>query len=477
MKFIIKKQNVVRFLMVSILLVLIPVQAFCITARQEEELSREFMKYILQHAEFIEDPVIVDYVNSVGKKIVSTLPSPTFEYRFYILNDYTYNAFASPAGQIFINSGLFEAMDNEEELAGILGHEIAHVACRHISEKIERAKKISLVTLAGLAAGIFLGAGSAATAGSALTIGSMAAGQSIALAYSRNDEIQADQMGLKYLKKAGYNGSGLLSSLKKIRNKQWFGSKNIPTYLTTHPAVEDRIAYIGGVLEENPELKNRKSNKPDHGFAVAHTRLIAMYGDKQTGLKKFKADIDKYPESLIAHYGYGLILARTGNRKDAVAHLKIALEKNAFDPDLLRDIGRIYFLDGQYLKALNSLNGALCMAPDDPETLFFLGRTQTQLGKLDNAILTFKKLLAKNPDYTRALFFLGNSYGKSGRLAEAHYYLGIYYQEKENHKNAEFHLKKALEKTSDQDKKTEIEERLEQVNKRSVKKKQDESKS
>ncbi len=467
MKLITRKYIVIIILIASML---IPNQAFSITVKQEEELSHEFMKYILKHAELIEDPLIVNYLNKVGKRIISALPPQPFTYHFYIIKDDVYNAFASPAGHIFINSGLFEAMDNEEELAGILGHEIAHVVCRHISQKIERSKKIGLATLAGIAAGIFLGTGGAAAGAGAVTIGSMAAGQSIALAYSREDEMQADQLGLKHLTKAGYSGRGLLSALKKIRTRQWFGSKQIPTYLTTHPAVEDRIAYIGTWLEDNTKPESRTSAKACYDFEIAHTKLIAMYGDERTALRKFQVYIDKHPESPTAHYGYALILARTGNRKDAIAHLKTALEKKAFDPNILRDLGRIYFLDGLYPEALNSLKGAACIAPDDPETLFFIGRTQIELGKLNEAVSTFEKLIAKNPDYTPALYFLGNVYGKLGKFEDAHYFLGIYYKNKEDYKNALFHLNRALKKTVDPDKKSKIKKLLKEISKKAVEK-------
>ncbi len=460
MKLITRKYIVIIILIAGML---IPNQVFSITVKQEEELSREFMKYVLKHVELIEDPVIVNYVNNVGKRIISVIPPQPFTYHFYIIKDDVYNAFASPAGHIFINSGLFEAMDNEEELAGILGHEIAHVVCRHISQKIERSKKIGLATLAGIAAGIFLGTGGAAVGASAVTIGSMAAGQSIALAYSREDEMQADQLGLKHLTKAGYSGLGLLSVLKKIRSRQWFGSKQIPTYLTTHPATEDRIAYIGSWLENNTKSESRTSSKACYDFTIAHTRLVAMYGDERAALRKSQIHIDKHPENPMAHYGYALILAKIGNRKDAIAHLKTALEKKAFDPNILRDLGRIYFLDGRYPEALNSLKGAAGMVPDDPETFFFIGRTQIELGKLKEAISTFEKLIAKNPDYTPALYFLGNTYGKLGELEEAHYFLGIYYKNNQNYKNALFHLNRALKTIIDPGKRSKIEELLKEI--------------
>lgn len=461
----IKKLIIIYSLVTFIAFIGLPKEAECITVKQEEELSRKVMKVVQKHFEFVEDPLIVNYVNKVGKNIISALPPQPFTYKFYIIKEDVYNAFATPGGNIFINSGLFEAMDNENELAGILGHEIAHVVCRHISQKIERSKKIGLGTLAGIAAGIFLGAGGAATAASAVSIGSMAAGQSIALAYSREDEIQADRLGLKYTTKAGYSATGLLAILNKIRSRQWFGSKQIPSYLTTHPAVEDRIVYISSWIESNEKKTGQTSIKASHNFEIAHTRIISIYGDEDRALRKFKADVRNHPSNPMAHYGYGLILARTGNRKDAISHLKTALKKAAFDPNILKDLGRIYFLDGRYPEAYSALNSAISLIPNDSETLFFLGRTQIGLGKPDKAVLTFEKLISINPDYTQALYFLGEICGKLEKLDKAHYYLGMYYKNKTEYKNARFHLYRALKKIKDQEKRLKIEKMLEEIRK------------
>jgi len=445
--------------------VFIPKAALSITAAEEEELSREFMKVILKSVKFVEDPVIVNYVNKVGEKIVSVLPPQPFIYRFYIIKEDVYNAFATPAGHIFIYSGLIAAMDNEEELAGIIGHEIAHVLCRHISQKIDRSKKISIATLAGIAAGILLGAEGAGEVGSAVVMGSMAAGQSMTLAYSREDERQADQIGLKYLTKASYSGYGLLTMLSKIRSKHWFGTDQVPAYLTTHPAPEERLAYIGTWLE-----KNRKKPPPletdSSEFKRVNTRLVALYGDETVALRKYKSAVTKNPKNSMANYGYGLVLARIGNRKDAAVYIKKALEREAFNPEFLVALGRIYFLDGQYQKALTILESAVSIAPDDPEGLFYVGRTQMELGRFKDAESTLTILTKKHPDYKPGFYFLGNTYGRQGKLADAHYTLGLYYTKKREHQNAVVHFEKALEKTTDPYRREEIKKLLKKVSSR-----------
>jgi len=444
-----------------------PQSAFGITLQEEEELSREFIKVVLTHYEIIDDPLIVNYVNEVGNKIISVLPPQPFSYHFYVIKEDVYNAFAIPAGHIFINSGLFEAMESEEELAGILSHEIAHVVCRHISKKIERAQKINMATLAGVAAGMLLGAAGGGAAASAVTMGSMAAGQSMNLAYSREDERQADQIGLHIERKAGYNGEGLMDVLEKIRSKRWFDTNQIPSYLQTHPGAEERMAYIDTWLEKH---KEKTAPTDPYNFERAHTRLVAVYGDKSTALTRFKSAVKRNPDNPLTHYGYGLVLEREGDHKAAVEQLKAALGKRAFDPFILKDLGLIYFNDGQYEEAFRILEGAASIISNDPEILFYLGRTQVELGRLMDAVATFEALISKKYNYPRAFYFLGETYGKLGKIGDAHYNLGIYYEKKGDLKNAAFHLKKGLEHMDDPGKRAVIENMLKDIKGKQIEK-------
>jgi predicted Zn-dependent protease len=457
---VVRKACLFCVVLIFIVNILMPKGGLCITIQEEEEMSREVMKAIRKHYVLIHDPLIVTYINQMGQKIVSSLPPQPFEYHFYVIKNHEYNAFATPAGHVFVNSGLMEAMENEEELAGILSHEIAHVVCRHISQKIDRAQKIGIATLAGVAAGILLGVGGSASAANAVTMGSTAAGQSVELAYSREDEFQADQLGLVCLTKAGFDGEGMLSMLKKLWNRRWFGPDQIPTYLTTHPATEERMANIDTWLAQH---KNNEVPHDAYNFSKVLARLIAVYGDKEVALRKFEAEVENHPEDPLAHYGYGLILARTGDRKNAIDHLKKALVKNAFDPYMLKDLGQIYFLDGRYQDALNTLESAASISASDPEVFFYIGRTQMELGQLHTAAVTFEKLIEKDDDYPRAFYSLGETYGKLGRLDLAHYCLGVYYKKKEDVKNAVFHLTRALELMKDPDKREKIETMLKEI--------------
>jgi predicted Zn-dependent protease len=457
-------RNIMRGLL-AVLLIVFPSTARSITIQEEEELRQKFMMEINAHYEIIHDSVISDYVNNIGEKILAIIPTQPFQYRFYVIKEDVYNAFAGPGGRIFINSGLFEALENEDEIAGIIAHEISHVVCRHISQQMDQSKKVGLGALAGIAAGVLLGATGAGSVGSAAALGSIAAAQSLILSHSREDEMQADQRGVEFLVQAGYNPKGLMTSLTKIRSKQWFGKDQVPTYLMTHPAVEDRMSYLSAWIDANPSRLDRLPRRSNTTFDWVHTRLTGMYGPEKEVLKIFNAWATREPDNPMALYGDGLILTRTSNRHAAVERFRAALTQRAFDPILLMEIGRTYFLDGRYSEAIGILQSVLDLSPDQTEALFYAGRSYMELGKFQDASRMLESLLHTTPDYPDAMFYLGSTYGSLGRTSEACYFLGLYYFTRGNFRNAVLQLEKALETTSDPQKKADIEKILEAAKK------------
>lgn len=454
-----------RIIVTALLLVLaadwtIPVRASAITIREEEELGREFMIEARKRFRFIEDPYIVDYVNGIGQKILAKMPPQPFHYHFYVIRQEVHNAFAAPAGHIFINTGLITAMKSEDELAGILAHEIVHVASRHISQKIARSGKLSLGALAGMMAGIFLGvSGAGSAAANALSFGSIAATQAAELSYSRQDEMQADELGIQYLTRVGYDGKGLLTILKTIRDNQWFGTDQIPSYLMTHPAVEDRIAYLDTWIASRPEAAKRKPS-PNEEFARVRTRLIAAYGDEKIALRTMRAEFEANPEDSVVRHGYGIALARNDAPDKGAEHVRAALRHRPFDPVMLKDLGEIEFMAGNYPAALKALTSSASIAPTDHETLYLLGRTELALDRYEDASEHLKALVEKRPDYKPGIYYLGEAYGKAGKLDLAHYHLGVYYQKRGDFKNALFHLKRVIKLSRDPARRSEAEESI-----------------
>ncbi len=445
--------------------------AYGLTIKEEKELAKEYIKVLRRHLNLIDDPIIVDYVNQIGQQILSKMPPQPFEYNFYVIDEEVFNAFATPGGHIFVFTGLIAAMDREEQLAGLLAHEIGHVKSRHISEKIERAGNLNKAAYAGMLAGMLLGLAGAPEAGQALMMGSTAGVQTMMLAYSRGDESEADQLGLNSMYRAGYDGTGMVEMFEIMRSKQWFGADDIPTWVMTHPAVDERIVYV----RNRVEAYNRKYGQPEPvdpmPFVRVHTRLVTKYGDPKIALNRFRKAYEEDPSDPIRNFQYGLILARVDQRAKAIEHLNKALEAYPLDASILGALGTVYFQDGQYEKAQTMLQGAVGAAPRDAEYRFYLGRIQQEMGQYNEAIATFRAILVYHPRHLPTHFFLGKAYSQMGRRGDAFFHLGLYYYGKGQRKKAAFQLEKALSMTDDAKRRQEIQKLLANLDEAAKKKK------
>ena len=416
---------------------------FGLTIKEEKELGDKFILEMFAHLEIIDDPVICSYVDKVGRQVLKAVGDQPFEYHFYVVNEHVFNAFAGPGGHIFINSGLLAAMDTEDELAGILAHEIAHVSSRHISEKIARQSKIQLATLAGMLAGVFLGA-------MPLAVISPAVGTSTVLAYSREDERQADEVGIKYLSDAGYNAAGLLSGLKKIRKAQWFGPDDVPGYLMTHPAVDERLSYLDTWLAVHPDQAKKRSEHR-YKFNKIRARTIALYGDKDHALKQLGELVKILPDDPYALYGLGLIQGRMNHNKKAITSLRRAIELRPFDLDILIALGQAYLQNNRLKEAARLFESAVKKNPEKALGQFYLGRVRLVQGNLPVAEKHLRKALSLMPNNNKALYFMGKVLGKEGKNAEAHFFLGLFNLRQQDKKNAVWHLNHALELVKNDD--------------------------
>ncbi len=177
-------------------------------------------------------------------------PTP-FEFKFYVVNGLDPNAFAIPGGYIFVTTGLLVLAENEQEVAGVLSHEIAHVTQRHISLMIERSTRLNIASMAAILAAMLAGRGGTGSQAAA-AMASATAG-ALQLKYTREMETDADQNGLHYLIKAGYDPNGLISFLNKIQRMSLAIAPNIPQYLLTHPALESRISLMENLLRMGPK--------------------------------------------------------------------------------------------------------------------------------------------------------------------------------------------------------------------------------
>lgn len=206
----------------------------------------------------VEDPALRQYLTDIGQSMVPYTEGdyPSLPWEFYFLDSDVINAFALPGGKVFMSRGLAEIMDNEAQFAAVVGHEMGHVTARHINDRV--ANQMAIQGL-GIGAVILAGQGAGAWAAEATNIVVGSAGQGFMLKFSRDDELEADRLGVRYMTKVGYDPLGA----KQMQQNLGAASQGAPPeILSTHPASSTRISQMNKLLEgeygytqNNPEYQ------------------------------------------------------------------------------------------------------------------------------------------------------------------------------------------------------------------------------
>jgi predicted Zn-dependent protease len=417
-------------------------RAAYLSPKEETELGERFLASISSQYEFADYPYIIQYVNELGTYIGSHIEVPYFPLKFYVIKDSTVNAFAAPAGHVFFFSGLIGILDDADELASILAHELGHVSARHLASRIDRSQKIGLATLAGMLAGILVGG----DVGGALMTGSVAAGIQAELGYSREDERQADQLGFKYTQLSGFDPAGMLTALQKIQRENWYGSQEIPAYLLTHPGAPERMATIESMLRGYEKMPDHETTKKLRSFfPIFQTMVIALCLDKEQAARELEKRLRNDSGSDTAHYGLGLILQREGKLTEALEHFKIAGRKNTNSIPVMFSLAETYQMLGEYEDSVSVLRKALELSPKDKEILFLLALSLQELEQYTQASEIYERLTFLPPVKDMVYYNLGIVYGREGKLPLAHYNLGIYFSKLRSREKALFHFEKAKE--------------------------------
>jgi predicted Zn-dependent protease len=425
------------------------------TVKEEQELGDKLALEIQQKLDMVSDPLVREYVNEIGRHIIEAAQDRRFDYRFYVVKEQEPNAFAIPGGHIFITSGLIRLVDTEDELAGVIGHETGHSVLRHIDKAMDRAKRISLVTLAAVIAGAFLSkdAKGAAT----LTTGAMAMAQSLMLKYTRENEVEADQKGMKYLTDAGYDSQALVTFLKKIYRWQRFTSPDVPTYLSTHPGVDSRISYLSDTFLTAP--KSLTPHPPPAGdLKKLQIRLSLNEKGGAEGINTYSSLLREKPGDTNNLYGLGISYVMVGRANEAITTLSKALKVSPQDEYIMRELGIAYFQAQEVDKALDVLQAASGAFPHDTNLLYYLAQGYQVKGRWDQALSYYQRVLELNPQRVEIHHNLGVVYDKKGFLGPAHEHFGLYFKEKGERETALFHFRKALEHTQDGRKRRQLEE-------------------
>lgn len=217
-------------------------QLLLISEGQEMALGLQSAQDVLKKEKESTDTLQVERVKRVGQRIAAAANRPDYKWEFHVIEKDTVNAFCLPGGKVFFYTGILNLTTSNDELAAVMGHEVAHALLRHGGERMSVALMTQLGgSAASIALGTAVGPGASQVFGQVYGIGSQVG---VTLPHSRSQESEADEVGMILAAKAGYEPSGALSLWRKMDAYAKSKGQNVPSFLSTHPTTTDRIAAI-----------------------------------------------------------------------------------------------------------------------------------------------------------------------------------------------------------------------------------------
>jgi len=392
---------------------------------REAQLGRGVMLQLRNAGVVVDDPQLTEYLSSLGSQLASRANNGDFQFHFFFVKDDQINAFALPGGYVGVNSGLLLATNNENELAGVLAHEVSHVTQRHIARAMYDNERVSIVSMAAMLAAILLGAAGGGGHGDAMAgviAGTQGLTQQHQINFTRGNEIEADRVGMDLLSSAGFDPNGMASFFEEIGKRYGAQEQYIPALLQSHPVTTERIAEARARARQLPQTKHPDS--PGYGLARARMQVLsAPTPEAAFALYKDQGDSNNPADR------YGLALSQMRMNLNDNAE-RIMRDLSAEYPTVIAyRIGRAEALmgGGSTEEALGYYKDAERLFPRNvPLTISYADAliAAGQAAAAHSLLLDLLNNVEPTPEQLRLIARAANAEGDVG---DAYYYMSYYY--------------------------------------------------
>jgi predicted Zn-dependent protease len=415
------------------------------TPKRERELGRSFMRYVRKTQKVMDDPVLTDYIQTLGDRLVNASSSGGTPFHFFLVDDPRINAFAGPGGYIGVYTGLLLTTETESELAAVMGHEIAHVTQQHLMRAWETTSNMSIPNAAILLAAAVLGATVGGDAAAAAAIGGQAAMIQQQINFTRANEKEADRIGIEILAQSGFEPRAMPAFFSRMGKANRIYATKLPEFLRTHPVTNSRTADALGRAEQFPY----RQTPEDLRYHLTRTNLVQRRIEQpEDAIRELTLMLEdgRFRNEAAVRYGIALAQIRARQFRDAAGQLDGLLAER---PDQLEFVVARAIVDaqtGEANAALRRLKDALTRVPGSLALNLAYAETALAAGKPSTALDALKGFLAYRDDEPRVYKLLSQAAGEMDKQGLGHEYLAEYYFLQGQLKRAELQLEIALKR-------------------------------
>ncbi|WP_338574102.1 M48 family metallopeptidase [Erwinia billingiae] len=305
---------------------------------QEMQMGDFYVRQLRGSAPLINDPLLNDYINQLGQRLVAHAWSVKTPFHFFLIRNDEINAFAFFGGNVVLHSALFRYTDNESQLASVMAHEISHVTQRHLARAMEEQQRNAPLTWVGALGSILLAMASP-QAGMAALSGTLAGAQQGVISFTQQNEQEADRIGIQVLQRSGFDPEAMPNFLQKLADQSRFSSKP-PEILLTHPLPDSRLSDARNRANQMKPVVVQSSQD----YYMAKVRALGMYSTGQNQLTDDLLDTlnkGNTREQAAGQYGKAVQFLQAksfANAKKIMAPLLAKQPDNLWYLDIMSDI-------------------------------------------------------------------------------------------------------------------------------------------
>ncbi|KFX06664.1 TPR repeat-containing protein [Pectobacterium betavasculorum] len=424
-----------------------------LSINQELAMGDFYVRQLRAGAPLINDPLLSNYINQLGNRLVKQADSVRTPFHFYLIRNDDINAFAFFGGNVVLHSALFRYADSESELASVLAHEISHVTQRHLARSMESQQRSAPLTWVGALGSILLAMANPQLGMAALS-GTLAGAQQGMITFTQSNEQEADRIGIQVLQRAGFDPQAMPNFLQKLADQSRYASRP-PEMLLTHPLPESRLSDARNRANQMRSTPVQSSQD----FLFAKIRTFGMYGSPDRPLNDdvlVQWEKGNVREQLAAKYGRAIQFYQAKKYDEARNVLQPLLSSAPDNPwflDMMTDIDlglnraaqaivRLQNVPGIQANPVLQLNLANAYVegkqpaaagkilyrytyahPDDPNGWDLLAQTAAAQGQRAEELAARAESLALNGQLDQSIRLLSNasSLVKLGSLEQARY--------------------------------------------------------